>query len=274
MTNCTFGQQRKLAWPALLPIACLMLVSCRTSEPVSAQDTTDREQLAKAADQLRDAQRALNAGKFDEASQQAREAAEMAQESADLLQASAEILYRSGNAKESLSLFDRVVKLTPQSAPYNWQRGIALCNCGEWEKGAAQFKTHHDVNPDDVENSAWYFLCVAKTKGLEAARKTVIPSRGDGRQPMMSVLKMLKGEIEPDAVVQAGVDNTPPGLQRARAQFYADLYVGLYYDCLDESESAQKYLQRSLTYGNSGYMVDVARVYLADRFPQPAESSK
>src|SRR5690606_38665927 len=116
-------------------------------------------------------------------------------------------------------------------------------------------------------NSAWYFLCVAKTEGIEAARKTVIPSRGDGRQPMMSILQMLQRKLEPAQVLAAAVSNTPQGPQRKRAEFYAALYVGLYYDALDEPEKAVEYLKRSLQSGDSGYMVDVARVYLADRFP-------
>ncbi|MCC7334739.1 MAG: hypothetical protein IT422_06570, partial [Pirellulaceae bacterium] len=33
-----------------------------------------------------------------------------------------------------------------------------------------------------------------------------------------------------------------------------------------------EYLQQSLKGGERGYMVDVARVYLADRFPPPADS--
>jgi hypothetical protein len=47
---------------------------------------------------------------------------------------------------------------------------------------------------------------------------------------------------------------------------YADLYVGLYFDSLNDADRAKQYLERSLTYDASGYMQDVARVYLKDRF--------
>jgi hypothetical protein len=67
--------------------------------------------------------------------------------------------------------------------------------------------------------------------------------------------------------MEAAVKNTSAGPSRKRAQFYADLYVGLYYDSLNKPKEAAKYLKRSLEYGSSGYMVDVTRVYLADRFP-------
>lgn len=216
---------------------------------------------------VNDANRLLVQGAHEKAAEKAQQAGEAAGDSPEILQRAAEILYRAGASKQSLTFFNRVVELEPDFAPSNWQRGIALCSCGEWEAGAKQFKIHHDVNPDDVENSAWYFLCVAKTKGMEAARETVIPSRGDSRQPMMSVLKMLQGSLEPAEVAQAAVDNTPEGTSaRKSAQFYADLYIGLYYDCLDDAAQAQKFLKRSLTYGIDGYMADTARVYLADRF--------
>lgn len=210
----------------------------------------------------------LEQRKFDQAAEKASKAAELAHNSPMILQRSAEILYLSGHTKESLPLFDRVVQLIPEDAPQNWQRGIALCSAGKFAEGAKQFETHHLVNPDDVENSAWYFLCVAKTQGIEAARKTVIPSRGDGRQPMMSVLQMLQQKLEPEQVLAAAETNTPEGEQRRRAQFYASLYVGLYYDSLGDAAQAAKHLKQSLSYGDSGYMVDTARVYLADRFQQ------
>lgn len=222
---------------------------------------------------LRAAESKLEQENFAEAVDQALAVSKRGWNSARFVQTAAEILYRAGEAKQSLPLFDRVIELDPESAPYNWQRGLALCSCAQWEAGAEQFKTHHDVNPDDVENSAWYFLCVAKSKDLDAARKTVIPSRGDGRQPMMSVLGMLKGELAPDKVLDAAKANTSPGPGQQRACFYADLYVGLYYDSINDKEQAIKYLKRSLSYETSGYMRDSARVYLADRFAKstPAE---
>ncbi|MEM7475175.1 MAG: hypothetical protein AAF483_09305, partial [Planctomycetota bacterium] len=227
----------------------------------------EEDSYRQAVRRLIQAEELFDSEKYESAITKAEEAAELANDSPGILQRSAEILYRAGASKKSVPLFDKVVKLVPASAARNWQRGIALASVGDFKSGAAQFKIHHDVNPDDVENSAWYFLCVAKSQSLEAAKKTVIPSRGDGRQPMMSVLQMLKGEIEPDEVMKAAVKNTSGGASRKRAQFYADLYIGLYYDSLNKAKLAEKYLKQSLSYGDKGYMVDVARVYLSDRFP-------
>ena len=251
----------------------LLAVFCLSAD---AQESSDQPpsagQLLQSADQL------LAAESFDEAYALADKAAKLSPNAAGVLQRAAEIMYLSGHSKQSLPLFDRVVELAPESAPQNWQRGIALCSCGDFERGAEQFKTHHDVNPDDVENSAWYFLCIAKTKGLKAARETVIPSRGDGRQPMMSVLKMLKGELEPEGVLKAAADESLTGRAGKTARFYGDLYVGLYYDSLGKQAEAIAALKRSQEYGISGYMVSTARVYLHDRFPpsdptRPQESN-
>lgn len=232
------------------------------------------QEVATAEQLLIDANRLLSEKSFAKAAALASQAAELAPKSPRVLQGAAELLYLSGKSRASIPLFDRVVELAPSSAPQNWQRGIALCSSGDFVRGAEQFKTHHDVNPDDVENSAWYFLCIAKTEGVEAARKTVIPSRGDGRQPMMSILQMLKGELEPDEVLQAAEKNSSPGRGRQSALFYADLYVGLYHDSLGEPEPAKKYLERSQSYGIEGYMVRTAKVYLDDRFPAAEEEEK
>ncbi len=238
-------------------------------------DVTSKSAETRTAEQLlAEAKRLLGNKSFGQAAALASQAAARAPQSAGVQQAAAELLYLSGKSKDSVPLFNRVVELAPATAPQNWQRGIALCSVGDFAAGAEQFKTHHEVNPDDVENSAWYFLCIAKTRGIEAARKTVIPSRGDGREPMMSILQMLKGEIEPAEVLKVAEKNTASERARQSAKFYADLYVGLYYDSLDDAEQASKYLTRSQSYGIDGYMVRTAQVYLDDRFSSDETEEK
>ncbi len=208
---------------------------------------------------------ALSAGELSKAINLAGKAAELDRDSFRIQQASAEILYLAGAPEESLAPFDRAVKLAPDIAPQNWQRGIALATCGKFEAGAKQFETHHKVNPDDVENTAWYFLCVAKSKGIEAARKSLIPSRGDPREPMMTILKMYNGKAEAKDVLAAADENTQPGSRRELARFYADLYIGLYWDAAGDAKQARKYLESSLKRKTGGYMFDTARVYLETR---------
>lgn len=227
----------------------------------------DPQEIERGRVMLSEASQAYAAKDYAQAADKALKAAELDQQSAALQQRAGELVFLSGKPEESLKLFDRVIKLAPESAPQNWQRGIALCCVGKFSEGEKQFATHHEVNPDDVENSAWHFLCVAKTKGLEAARKTVIPSRGDGREPMMSVLRMLQGKIAPDKVLEAAQTNTSDGPARKMATFYGSLYVGLYFDSIGEKEKAIAEFKRCLAVGEQGYMADATRVYLASRFP-------
>ena len=221
----------------------------------------------KALALLQSASADLATKQYEEVAKKSLEAAKLANDSGRVQQQAAELLYLAGKAEESLPLFDRANVLVADNAPHNWQRGIALGTCGKWAEGAAQFKQHHDVNPDDVENSAWYYLCVAKSESLEAAKKSVIPSRGDSRQPMMAILQMLKGEKTPDEVLAVAAQ-APEGPRRQQSMFYGELYVGLYYDSIGNAAEAEKHLRASLNHDQNHYMSDTSRVYLQYRFPK------
>lgn len=183
-------------------------------------------------------------------------------ESAPLLHMRGTLLFRLGMIQESLKDFDASIKLDPRSAPYDWQRGIALYYGDRFAEGREQFELHRKVNPNDVENSVWHFLCVAKTEGLEAARKVLIPSAGDARPPMMEILKLFHGESTPEKVIELAEsqEHGPKGL--ALAQFYGYLYLGLYFDSLGQLDVAEKWLKKATEQETGGYMADVARVHL------------
>src|SRR5688572_30587041 len=83
--------------------------------------------------------------------------------------------FLAGRLKESLVGFDRVVALAPQAAPQLWQRGIALYYAGRYQDCRAQFESHRTVNPNDVENPAWHFMCVAKADSPAKARTALLP---------------------------------------------------------------------------------------------------
>ena len=51
------------------------------------------------------------------------------------------------------------------------------------------------------------------------------------------------------------------------ARFYADLYVGLYYELTGEIEKAGAAIKRAASLPNRGYMVEVARVHRRLRYP-------
>src|SRR5262245_7135390 len=97
----------------------------------------------------------------------------------------------AGRIPESVAGFEAVIKADPASAPYLWQRGIALYYAGRFADCRDQFVSHRTVNPDDVENAAWHFLCVARADSPAAARAALLPVGPDARVPMRQVYEMF-----------------------------------------------------------------------------------
>lgn len=254
----------------VLAVSTLILAGNLTPECRADDAALERARML-----LREADSRLRAEKLGEAAKLATEASAAAENHAGVQQRAGEILFLSGQVEESLPCFDRANQLDTTLAPHNWQRGVALGCVGKFAEGAEQFRLHHEVNPDDVENSAWYFLCVAKTKGKAAAEAAIIPSRGDSRQPMMAVLKMLRGTLTPEEVLVAAKANTKEGPERKMAMFYGFLYVGIYYDSIGESEKAVTALDQSIAQAGKDYMGRTARIYREYRFKKlPAGSVK
>ena len=162
----------------------------------------------------------------------------------------------AGDVAGSLADFDRAAEMEPRIAPHLWQRGISLYYVGEYQKGADQFELHQTVNPSDVENGAWHFLCLAKAKGLEVARKNTLPIGRDGRVPMAEVWKLFRGE--------GGVDDVMAAARRdgsADALLYGRLYLALYYAALGDSAKELEYSMAAASEAPSHYMGSVARVH-------------
>src|SRR5438128_12355399 len=111
--------------------------------------------------------------------------------------------FQQGRITQAVDGFDRVAKLVPGYAPQLWQRGIALYYAGRYKDCRAQFESHRTVNPDDVENAAWHFLCVARAESPAKARTLLLPVGPDARRPMRQVLEMFRGALSPDDVVAA-----------------------------------------------------------------------
>lgn len=163
---------------------------------------------------------------------------------------------------ESLVAFDRVVAVSPGSAPELWQRGLVLYYAGKFAEGRKQFELHQTVNAHDVENAAWHFICVAKTDGVEAARKALIPISGDARVPMAQVHALFAGTGSEAAVLKAAVD---AGNQRDHL-CYAHLYLGLYHEALGHADQAKDHLLKAATdFRMEHYMGRTAQVHVSLR---------
>ena len=168
--------------------------------------------------------------------------------------------FRHARIAESIADFDREVQLQPNRAAEHWQRGIAYYYAGEFEKGARQFELHRTVNPQDVENAAWHFLCLARApKGsVESARKSLIAVANDTRVPMAQIQQLFAGSKTPEDVLRAGEE------AGGTAKFYADLYVGLYYEARGLTDDSLRLIARAADNpaARKGYMGDVARVHV------------
>jgi lipoprotein NlpI len=166
--------------------------------------------------------------------------------------------FRAGRVEQSLAGFDRVALLSPSEAPYLWQRGIAQYYAGKFRECRDMFVSHRTVNPDDVENAAWHFLCVARAESPEAARKQMLPVGPDARVPMREVYRMFKGEMTQAQVMKAaGSDPT--------AHFFARLYIGLYLEATGNRDAGRAQIEIAAEdrYARvGGYMHDVARVHM------------
>ena len=166
--------------------------------------------------------------------------------------------FERGQIDEAAAGFDKVADLWPDLAPQLWQRGIALYYATRYEDCRLQFDSYRTVNPNDVENAVWHFLCVARLESLDAARAGLLPLGRDGRVPMREIYQMFNGTLAPVQVMVAAGDE-PSG------QFYAHLYVGLYFGALGQEAEALEHIQAAAAdrYARvGGYMHMVARVHL------------
>jgi lipoprotein NlpI len=166
--------------------------------------------------------------------------------------------FRAGRIEQSLEGFDRVARLSPADAPYLWQRGIAQYYAGKFRECRDMFVSHRTVNPDDVENAAWHFLCVARAESPEAARKQMLPVGPDARVPMREVYQMFKGAMTQAQVLKAAGGDPA-------AQFFARLYIGLYLEATGNRDGGRAQIEIAADdrYARvGGYMHDVARVHM------------
>lgn len=166
--------------------------------------------------------------------------------------------FRAGRVEQSAAGFDQLAQLIHDQAPELWQRGIAQFYAGRYRECRDMFVSHRTVNPADVENAAWHFLCVARAESPEAARKQLLPVGPDARVPMREVYQMFQGRATPAQVLAAAGSD-------ASAQFFGRLYVGLYLEATGDRVKGRESVAIAAQdrFANvGGYMHDVARVHM------------
>jgi lipoprotein NlpI len=166
--------------------------------------------------------------------------------------------FLNGRIAESVAAFDDLARLAPGSVAELWQRGIALYYAGRYKECREQFEMHRTVNPNDVENAAWHYLCVARGESPDAARASLLPVGRDSRVPMRQIYELFRGRATSDDVLAAA------GRDPA-SEFYAHLYLGLYFEALGDKARTQTHITLAAAdkYARvGGYMHGVARVHL------------
>ena len=152
-------------------------------------------------------------------------------------------LFFAAKPAASARVFDQLVVAVPRSEPELWQRGLALYYAERFEDGRKQFELHRTVNPNDVENPAWHFLCVARLEGVDAARKALLPVGEDRRVPMREILALYAGTSDPAAVLAAAEKGE--GEARRNQLCYAHLYLGLYFEALGDAAQAREHIRQA-----------------------------
>lgn len=168
----------------------------------------------------------------------------------------------AGEIAKSVEAFDKAVKLEPQVEPHLWQRGISHYYLGKFEEGRKQFEIHRKVNPNDVENAVWWYLCMARLGRRAEAQEKLLPVGPDERVPMTEVYTLYSGKGS-EKEVMAAMENGKVGDRELRMRrFYGYLYLGLYAEATGNAAKARAQILKAVQQNVGGYMWEVARTHL------------
>lgn len=169
-------------------------------------------------------------------------------------------LFFAAKPVESAERFDALIKADPTAEPELWQRGLSLYYADRFQDGREQFEVHRTVNPNDVENPAWHFACVARLEGLEAARKAMLPVGPDRRVPMQEIIAYYRGDGSPDEILAAAEAGDEAGKRNRLC--YAHLYLGLFAEATGDTAAARQHITLAAgRYSMDHYMGRVAQVH-------------
>jgi lipoprotein NlpI len=169
--------------------------------------------------------------------------------------------FKIGDIAGSLADFDKFLELEPKARAGHWKRGITCYYAGKFEEGAKQFKGYEDVDTNDVENAVWHYLCVARMSSVEKARSSLLKIGNDRRVPMMQVYALFAGKMKPEDVLAAVKEGKPGAEELNKRLFYAELYLGLYWEVEGDKKKALEHLSEATEHKIGHYMWDVARVH-------------
>jgi lipoprotein NlpI len=257
---CSMAQAQSQSGPALreivetartnLPAALALCDKAISNEPTNAQPLLLRARLFERGRRYEDGIRDLTV------------ALKLEPKVPEIWQERGEQNFKASHFKESVADFDHVLELAPAQAPQHWQRGISLYYAGRFGDGRKQFELHQTVNPNDVENAAWHFLCAARESSVTNARAVMLKAGRDGRIPMQEIDALYRGSGSVERVLEAATRGASETRGRD-AMFYAHLYLGLYFDVMGDAAKARAHIGKAAgEFSSEHYMGDVARVHL------------
>jgi lipoprotein NlpI len=169
-------------------------------------------------------------------------------------------LFFDAKPDKAVDAFDQLVQVQPDCQPGLWQRGLALYNADQYEAGRQQFELHKTVNPNDVENPAWHYLCVARATSPDNARRNMLAVGRDSRVPMKQILSLYQGDGSKEEVLSHAAQGSA---QQQRNQLcYAHLYLGLFAEANGDHKDAKYHILRAAgPYSMDHYMGRVAKVH-------------
>ncbi len=167
--------------------------------------------------------------------------------------------FRLGKITESVADLEQYVRLRPDMEPRQWELGLSYYYAGQFQQGARQFELYQTYHDNDVENSVWRYLCIARTEGTEKARSTLMPIRNDPRIPMMAVYDMFRGEGSPQQVLETARTGQPGPAELEGRLFYAHLYIGLFLLAEGDEMGGKTHILTAEKKRVRHYMWDVAR---------------
>ncbi len=162
--------------------------------------------------------------------------------------------FKLGEFAKSVADFDRYLELRPAAKAGHWRRGISCYYAKKFDEGRKQFEGYEAVDTNDVENAVWRYLCMAPVVGIEKARTAMLEIGQDRRVPMMLVYDLFRGKAKPADVLEAVAAGKPSAEDLNRRRFYAELYLGLYYESLGDGKRALQHLSAAAEHRIGHYM--------------------
>lgn len=192
----------------------------------------------------------LRMGNREEALKDYNKLIEMYPESYPLMITRGEIYLMMGRFKEAEADFNRVIELEPKQKMILWQLGLVEYFLGKYKEAYEQLEAHKEFNPSDSENAAWHFAAMARDPeiGPEKAKKNVMQlAEPDLRgETFHAIYKLFKGETNPEGVLKAAEAGEPESKVLNERLFFANYYIGLYYEALGQNDKAREYILKAL----------------------------